>query len=210
MNIRRIIIVIFALLLLSLSTSVAAQEAPVTRYDRTEYNLLWRGFSNPAAMASLQGKVISTADLSARNSLGSLCGVQESPMAVYAKISTATLARLSDKVAFSGGMFFNYNYGQNMGGPVMMDPSYNPVNFYESSDETRGVKVKELYGVNAKFAYTVAPAWTIGIGFDYEGGNMAKRKDPRYRNFWMDLKASLGFTFNPSESFAVGLSGMFR
>ena len=87
-----------------------------------------------------------------------------------------------------------------------MDPSYNQINFYESVDTTRGVKNRELYHLEGGLAYSLGKKWSIGVNVNYESGDQAKLKDPRFLNTWMDLGISAGTRFAASEGFSIGLS----
>ena len=114
-------------------------------------------------------------------------------------------------VAFYGKLSYSYNSGKDMGGSILMDPSYNPINFYESVDTTGGVKNKEVYHLIGGLSYALKDSrWAIGAKIDYQTGDQAKLKDPRYLNVWMDLGTSVGTRFAASEGFSVGLNLEYR
>lgn len=170
----------------------------------------WLTSVNVAGIGQLQTSRTSMAGLSFSKDNGGLVGIEGSDDSFLAEITTESYMKFSDRIAFYGKLSYLNFTGKNMGGPILMDPSYNPINFLESTEETTGNKNKELYSLSGGMAYTFNPRWSIGARIDYEAGNTAKRKDPRFKSIWMDIDFSLGARFAPSDAFAAGLSIEYR
>lgn len=170
----------------------------------------WLTSSNASGLGSLRADRTSYVAAAFSKDNGWLVGIDGSDNALQAGICTESYVRISDRIAFSGKMAYKYTHWKNMGGPILLDPSYNPVNFYEDSPETTGTKNKEQYMVAGGVSYSFSREWAIGVKLDYEAAYGAKRKDPRFYNSWMDINVSLGGKFSPSEKFAVGADFLFR
>ena len=170
----------------------------------------WLTSVNAAGLGTLQMDRTSVAGISSVKEDGGLAGIEKSGDSFLVSAMTESFVKISDRITFYGKLSWEYFTGKNMGGPVLMDPSYNPVNFYESTLETVGNKNKELYGLSGGISYAIDSKWSLGAKIDYEAGNYAKRKDPRFRSIWLDLDVSAGVKFSPSESFSVGLSAEYE
>jgi opacity protein-like surface antigen len=86
---------------------------------------------------------------------GSLTSLENSSDSFEAGASTEAFMNLSEKFSLHGRLeYMNFN-GKDMVGPVMMNPSYNPLNFYESTDKTPGSKNRESYNLAGGFSYAL-------------------------------------------------------
>ncbi len=170
----------------------------------------WLTSSNASGLSSLQADRTSYVEAFFRKDDGGLVGNNGSDNALQAGLCTESYVRISDRISFFGRMAYKYTHGKNMGGPILLDPSYNPVNFYEDSPETTGAKNKEQYIIGGGISYSFNRKWSIGARIDYEAAYGAKRKDPRFQNDWMDLDITIGGKFSPSEKFSVGADFLFR
>lgn len=170
----------------------------------------WLSSVNAAGLHTLVPGRISVAGAGFEKADGALIGTEGSDDSWEAGAFTESYVRVSPKIAFSGRLSYSNFRGRNMGGPVFMDPSYNPVNFYESTDTTTGVKTRELYTLSGGIAYAFDGRWSIGGKVDYQTGNCAKRKDPRFLNSWSDIFLSAGGRFVPSGRFSAGVAFIYR
>lgn len=170
----------------------------------------WLSSVNAAGLHTLVPGRISVASAGFEKADGALIGTEGSDDSWEAGAFTESYVRVSPKIAFSGRLSYSNFRGRNMGGPVFMDPSYNPVNFYESTDTTTGVKTRELYTLSGGIAYAFDGRWSIGGKVDYQTGNCAKRKDPRFLNSWSDIFLSAGGRFAPSGRFSAGVAFIYR
>ena len=115
--------------------------------------------------------------------------------------------KVSDRITFYGRVDYSYFKGKDMGGPILLDPYYNPINFVENSDTTTGSKTLEKYTLEGAMAYSLTDRLTLAGKVSYQSADYAKRKDPRSYNQWMDLDASLGAKYSlPRGKAAFGVS----
>ena len=141
---------------------------------------------------------------------GELRDNNESADSFEAGASTEAFINLSELFAIHGRLEYRNFNGKAMGGPVLLDPEYNPLNFYESSDETVGAKNRELYNLAGGFSYRIGNSWILGAAIDYTAADAAKKKDPRFETKWMDLNLNGGVRFSPSQTVSIGASIMYR
>ena len=125
--------------------------------------------------------------------------------------ATESYLKISQQLALYGKLGYTYFRGQDMGGSILMNPSYNPVNFYESDLSTKGVKNRELYHLIGGISYSFKDSgWSLGGKIDYESGDQAKLKDPRFLNVWMDLGTSAGFRYRTEGNLSFGVNLEYR
>ena len=101
---------------------------------------------NPAALSLWNGH-LSMAEVSGRKENGALISLDASPDAFCVGVGTESYYRISDRMVFHGKLSWSDFQGKEMGGQVLMDPVFHPVNFLESSESTVGTKKRELYGL---------------------------------------------------------------
>lgn len=199
---------ILAALMLAPLAGAGAQ--PVKDYRFTKDTNPFLSYSNPAFLGAWKDGKISMVEASARKGNGDLVSLEQSDDYVEAGAKTESFVRVNDRISFYGDLSYTYFSGNNMGGQILMDPSYNPFNFLEQTDTTGGVKKKELYGLNGGMSYSFNDRWNAGIRFGFEGGNQSKRRDPRFMNTWLDLDLAAGFSYTPSEKNSFGFDLIYR
>lgn len=198
-----------AILILSALPALAAGEMPKDfRYTVDTHPLL--GFGNAASLGGYDLGKVSYAEINGRKENGALAGTAESPDAFRLGVSTESYLAVSPRMTFYGKLSWTYFDGKSMGGPVLMDPDYNPINFYESSTSTVGSKKQEMFDLAGGIAYSLGDKWSMGVRIDYTSGDYTKTKDPRFNNIWMDMKVDAGVWFRPGEKFSAGLSAFWR
>lgn len=170
----------------------------------------WLESRNAAGLNTMPTGRNSIAEIMFRKDDGGLVPDEESDDSFLAGAMTESYLKISDRLYFYGKLDYTFFNGRNMGGPILMDPSYNPINFYEASDTTRGVKRSEMYHLAGGIAYDFDGRWSVGAKINYESGDMSKLKDPRFLNVWMDMDLSAGFRFAPSETISFGASLEYR
>ena len=195
-------------LLLCLAASAAGQG--YTRdyqfvYDTNPYLNL----HNPAAISFWNGK-IATAAVSFEKADGGLRDINESPDSWEVVAGTESYYRVSDLVSFHGKLAWSDFSGKDMGGPILMDPDYNPVAFYELNETTLGTKQRELYTIGGDIALNLGRRWGLGLGVSYQAGDQTKIKDPRFSNVWMDLDVNAGITFLAADWLTLGAGFRWR
>ncbi len=195
------------LIVLGLANTASGQERRSMRdFDFIRSTSPWMSSRNAAGLGSMPVERIAVAEGSFEKDNGGLIDNADSEDSFKAGAMTESYLKISDRLAFHGKLSYSFFRGKDMGGSILMNPSYNPINFYESVDTTRGVKNREMYHLEGGLAYSVGKKWSIGVNVDYESGDQAKLKDPRFLNTWMDLGLSAGTRFAASEGFSVGLS----
>ena len=164
---------------------------------------------NPAAIASFKGH-ISMAGIEFRKENGALMPLEGSPDSYRAAAVTESFISISDRISFHGKLEWSYFAGQKMGAQILIDPSFNPVNFLESTDANPGRKNKETYSLLGAMSYRFSDKWAAGMSIDYVSADQTKVKDPRFSNIWMDMYLKAGVSFCPSEKLMLGLSLLYR
>lgn len=164
--------------------------------------------SNPAFLDTFNER-IALVELDGRKDDGGLYSLSESPNSFQVGAETESFFRLSDRITFYGGLSWYYFSGKEMGGQILMDPDYNPVNFLENSELTKGVKNREHYQLAGAMSYRLGKQWAAGVRIDYTSADQTKIKDPRFSNIWMDINVHAGVSFAPGK-WIIGLSGEYR
>ena len=203
---------IFAISALALCSSFAgaAQEYDGLRdfnYVKAVTPVL--NLSNPAALAGWDGR-ISQASARFDKANGGLASLTQSADSYEVSAGTESFFRISDRIAFYGNIDWSFFNGKDMGGPILMDPEYNPVNFYEDDATTLGTKKKESYSLKGALSYRFSDRWAGGLSVKFDGSDQTKVKDPRFLNYWTDLSFDAGLSFRPSKSVLIGASGFYR
>lgn len=200
------------IILLGLAHSASGQEERSMRdFEYVRSSEPWTTSRNAAGLASMQLKRNTRAEGSFIKENGGLIDNAGSNNSIKAGAMTESFLKISDKIAFYGKISYSYFKGKDMGGSILMDPDYNPINFHESVDTTKGTKNKELYHLAGGMSYTFNNSrWSIGAKVNYESGEQAKLKDPRFLNVWTDLGTSAGFMYRNDERFSFGMNLEYR
>jgi len=165
--------------------------------------------SNPAFLDLCQGQWGQVSvDLSKEN--GRLISLSQSPDSYQAGADARAYCRVSPQLAFFGKLDWTYFNGKEMGGQILMDPSYNPVNFLESTEGTKGSKHRERYSLEGGLSCKLSDRWAAGFKIDYESADQTKVKDPRFSNIWMDIDVHAGISCKPGDRWMFGLSMEYR
>lgn len=176
-------------------------------YSRFSDSSPWIRSSNPAGISSPLTGRLSTVRAWFEKKNGGLIDLHESPNCLKPGLEAASYMKVSDRITFYGRVDYSYFKGKDMGGPILLDPYYNPINFVENSDTTTGSKTLEKYTLEGAMAYSLTNRLTLAGKVSYQSADYAKRKDPRAYNQWMDLDASLGAKYSlPRGKAAFGVS----
>ena len=207
MSFRRFITAAFVL---ALALPVRGQDGEgVQDYRLAKEALPWASLSNPALMDAFQGR-LAMVELQFDTKFGGLASLTESPASYQGGASTESYYRIGDRLTFFGLLDWQYFSGKDMGGQVLMDPYYNPVNFLESSVETTGTRNRERYGLQGGLSCRLGRKWAAGARVSYTAADQTKVKDPRFSSIWMDLTADAGVSWKPTESLTLGASLQYR
>ena len=188
--------------------SAAAQTTMRGMYDFSFIQNVnpWLASPNAAGLGTVQVERTSFAEAFFNKENGGLIPVEGSDDSWLAGARTESYGRISDRIAFHGLLSYSYFHGKNMGGHYFIDPEYNPINFVESTDADRGIRIKETYHLLGGISYSFNEKWAIGSNIEYETADYAKRKDPRTRSRWLNLDITAGTRFSPSDNFSAGLN----
>lgn len=170
----------------------------------------WLTCQNRAGLYNLPVLKVVNAQIDAQKTYGGYKDISESPDALEGCVNTQAYTKVSEKVSFYGDMSYSYFHGKNMGGPVLMNPDGNAINFYEYPNENIGTKTKELYTLDGGMSYRLNDAFSLGVSGHYQSGNYSKRKDPRNLNRWMELGLSMGIMNRFSDVIAIGADIRYR
>lgn len=192
-----------------LSLSAQSGSGQLYDYDFMLRNSEWLTSTNAAGLGTNSSDRISVAELSFEKDNGGLIDNEGSPDSYAYGIYAEAYSKISEKIAFSGQLGYSGFHGKDMGGSVFVNPDYNPVNFYESTGEYRGMVNRESYYAKGGISYSLTPAWSIGAKIDFTAGNSAKRKDPRYRSTLMDMDLSAGARY-AMPGFELGFNLLYR
>ena len=166
--------------------------------------------SNGAVLSFLECAPISMASLSFDKGNGGLIPLEGSPDDWKASAATESFWRVSDRLSFYGKLGYSHFRGKDMGGTVLMDPSYNPIGFLEEDYSARGTKKRETYSLAGSIAYALSEPVTLGFAANYTSADQVKYKDPRFQNVWMDMSLRPGAMFRLSPRFAMGVNLEYR
>ena len=188
---------------------------PLSGWEVYDYDYIvntspWTSSSNASGLVTFKSPHIATANASFEKAEGKFIGIEDSADCLNGTASTSSYDSISNKLKAFGSISYSYYFGKNMGGPILIDPSYNPISLIESDPTTTGNKSRELYNLKGALSYKLSNTWAIGLDASYESGLYAKRKDPRFRNSWMDMGISAGTRFTHSEKYSIGLSIIYE
>lgn len=198
-----------ACLILLASAFTAAGQGGVQDYRLATQRFPALSLSNPALMDSFEGW-LAMVEAQFQKADGAVISLTESPNSWQAGAETESYCRISPRIAFFGHMDWQYRSGKDMGGQILMDPDYNPVNFLESGLDSRGGKHREQYSLQGGMSYRLGRRWAAGVRVNYTSADQTKVKDPRFSNSWMDLDAQAGVSFKAGEHVLLGASILFQ
>ncbi len=178
-------------------------------YSRFSDMSPWIRSSNPAGITMTNRGRLSTVRAGIEKKDGGLMDLHESRDCFRPSLDAASFMKVSDRITFYGRMDYSYFKGKDMGGHILMDPYYNPVNFLESVDTTTGTKTLEEYTLEGAMAYSLNDRLALAGKISFQSADYAKRKDPRSYNQWMDLDASVGARYSLADgkgTFGISLN----
>ena len=190
---------ICALCLLLCSMAVSAQT-----YERVLRGNLWNDSQN---ITGVRQDTVSRsyAELFAGYEGGEFRDPSQARQGWSAGAVTASIRHL-EKMTLKGSFSFIQTEGYDMCGSMSIHPGFYPVDVLEF---TPGRKTLQTYAFDGGISYDLTPGWRIGAMMDFEAANMAKRKDLRHENWWLDMIVSPGVMYHAGD-FAVGVNYVFR
>ena len=198
------------LCLLSAALSAAGQQAGTVRdFPFMVETHPFLTLSNPALLDRFDGQV-SQVQSHFRKENGGWLSPTESPDSWDAGASAQSYRRIGPNLTFFGSLGWQHFTGKDMGGQILLDYTYNPVNFLESGDDTKGTKKRERYALSGGMSYRLSRRWAIGVQLNYTSADQTKTKDPRFSNIWMDLDLKAGASLKASDRWVLGVAFLFR
>ena len=206
MNKARYILAV-SLLLCGLAASAqrgTERNAPVLTYDRVVRNNLWNDSRN---VTGIRQDTVSRsyAELSGNFVSGGFRDTWEAARSWGAGAVTASIRHMG-KISLKGSFTFRQTEGYDMCGSMFMNPGFYPVDVFEF---TPGRKTRQTYSFDGGIAYDISDRWRIGAAMDFESANLAKRKDLRHTNWWLDMTVTPGFMYHKGD-FSAGASYIMR
>lgn len=168
------------------------QRAALRDFDYTVSANPELSFSNPAALSSLHTDRLARASLLFDKENGGLRDIDTSPDSWRGEAFTESYMKYSDRVSLYGKMSYSYDRGRKMGANILMEPSFNPINFLEAADTTIGTRYKETITLDGGLSYRLNDRLVAGLKASYSTADRTKLKDPRALSKWMDLGATAG------------------
>ena len=207
----RLLSYILTIPLLALTANLSGQDYKNVRdFEYIRSATPWLSSNNAAGLGTLPVSRIANVEAVFHKHNGALTSIEKSSDSFEAGASTEAFMNLSERFSLHGRLeYMNFN-GKNMVGPVMMNPSYNPLNFYESTDKTAGSRNRETYNLAGGFSYSITKDLAVGASIDYTAADMAKKKDPRFVNKWMDLDLNAGLSYRVSDGLTLGASLIYK
>ena len=200
---------ILAVSLLLCGLAASAQRVPdrdpaVLTYDRVIGNNLWNGSRN---ITGIRQDTVSRsyAELSGNYVSGGFRDTWEAARSWEAGAMTASIRHM-ERISLKGSFSFRQTEGYDMCGSMFLNPGFYPVDVLEF---TPGRKTRQTYSFDGGIAYDISDTWRIGAAMDFESANMAKRKDLRHTNWWLDMTVAPSFMFHKGD-FSAGASYIMR
>lgn len=166
--------------------------------------------SNAASLSLFDEPCVALANVSFQKENGRLIPLEGSDDAWKAGIGAEAFRNISDRLSFHGKLSYSHFRGENMGGQVLMNPSYNPINFLEEDFSTKGDKKRDTYILAGGLSYRLSKVVSLGVATDYTSADQVKYKDPRFQNVWMDLSVRPGVLIKLSDRFHLGVNLEYR
>lgn len=191
---------------------------PLNAQTTPENQSLWLGSSNAAGYVSFddggaKNHSLSKAQLSYNGSWGGLRGVNGShhENSVEAGASSWYLFPKSH-VVLTGGMSYRYQVRDSVGGSVWFRPDQAPFNITETDDKTKGEKTADIYHIWGAVATPIGYAHRLSAGIiaDYTTTNIAKRKDPRQKDSFLDFVISPGIRWDVNGVLSIGANYIYQ
>ena len=184
---------------------------------KTDTMSAWALSHNLAGLTTISSG-LSEAHLSFGAAQGKMHNPNDAERLLTYGAEASSVVRISPATVFSGNISYNHLLGKKMGGSVMLNPYDVPFNITEHDDNNRGEKAMDYYQLSGAVGTDVGKGFSLGAGIDYSAANYAKRKDPRHKNSYMNLRFSPGITWqfpkekglNHSQIYTIGLNYSYQ
>lgn len=171
----------------------------------------WLSSENASGLNHLTVDNLSAAELSFEKGNGKFVNYYQSDNHYRYGAQAESFYRLDSRIVFYGKVSYSSSEGKHMWGASFIDPYANSFTVLESTDSTtRGEKKLEQYHLIGAVSASLTSRLAIGGKLDYTAANYAKFRDPRHKNSYTDIQASLGASYRFSGRFSAGVNGFYR
>ncbi|MGM9792358.1 MAG: DUF6850 family outer membrane beta-barrel protein [Candidatus Cryptobacteroides sp.] len=162
-----------------------------SRYERVLLGNLWNDGVGVNGIR-LDRVDAAEATLSAGWEQGGLKEAWEAPSLWSAGAMTRAIRHL-EHFSMTGAFAFNQRQGDDMCGPMSIEPGYFPIEVWEF---TPGRKTLQSYVVDGGISVDLDESWRFGGRFTMNSRNYSKRKDLRHINYRLDLDCAAGLMWH--------------
>lgn len=194
---------ITGLLALLICTVLLAQEQPVIpvaknyyTYDYLLKNNFWLQGNNATGLvfnnkALEQAEAYSQFDGTVSHSEGPFRNVHTPVSEQQYKLNTLSYLKF-DKIYLYGNFTYDYNFRKEVQWNGLLDPTSSP---FILADSIPGNQALERFSFDAGIALPINKYFSAGVYIDYTVASLAKHKDLRNRNIYMNLLLRPGINF---------------
>lgn len=169
----------------------------------------WLTNQNAAALTRFKAKSISEAELSLSHAKGGFTDYYESPKVLQFDVAVESFYRLSSRTVVFGSVHYDNFSGHDMAGSAFINPTRLPFNIVEDSLTNTGKKHRDTYQLSGAIGVDLWKGLSLGARLEYTSANIAKYKDLRHKNSYMNLNVSAGF-YVPIGPFNFGANYQYR
>ncbi len=197
----------FILICIAATTAQAQQEKALFTIDRMEWINPWLRTSNAAGLsgnaAFLSDTVKGFNDASAAGSIaaGGYKNIYDAERQVTGTLGIDSFMKLK-RVFLHGKVGYRYEYGTNHRWRGLVNPYEMP---FMVADSIPGNMSNEIYSLEAGIGIPLKNGWAIGVNTTYNASIMAKHKDLRNKNTYMEFDITPGVSYT-GKLFLIGLN----
>lgn len=205
--------IILSAVLLIASLTLSAQEQKSASSSKGLYTLdkihwvnPWLGTENMSGMVLNDTifkdfNAFADASLSAKYEIGELKNIYDPSSTVTGAFNVDSYSRLG-KVFLYGKFGYDYSYSTGSRWRGLINPYESP---FMMADSIPGNMSLEMYNMEAGIGIPLGKGFSAGLDFSYNVGIMAKHRDLRNKNTYMDFVIAPGFMYT-GKKVSGGLS----
>ncbi|MEG1617330.1 MAG: hypothetical protein RR202_11025 [Bacteroidales bacterium] len=103
--------------------------------------------------------------------------------------------RFSPKTMFYGSAGYAGQIEKNRSGSAFLNPDEMPFDIVDMDAANKGTKKLEIYGLSGAISHRLTSRLALGAKLDYQAKNYTRTKDLRHSNKILDLKGSIGVSY---------------
>ena len=197
----------FLVICIAATTAQAQQEKALFTLDRMEWINPWLRTSNAAGLsgnaAFLSDTVKGFNDASASGSIaaGGYKNIYEAERMLTGALGIDSYMKLK-RVFLHGKVGYRYEYGTDHTWRGLVDPYEMP---FMVADSIPGNISNEIYSLEAGIGIPLKNGWSIGMDAAYNASILAKHKDLRNKNTYMEFDITPGVSYT-GKLFRIGFN----